>query len=59
MEKQMEPLSVRTHDGQIWIEQSHSGEDSGVMINPAQVPILVEWLREATAELLNEKDKPR
>jgi hypothetical protein len=51
MEKKMEPLQVSTKDGIIWIEQSSAGEDSGIAINPEQVPVLIEWLKEAAAEL--------
>jgi hypothetical protein len=57
MEKRMEPLTVSTKDGQIWIEQSENGEDCGVMIAVDQVPILVKWLQEAAAELHSEKEK--
>lgn len=51
MEKKMEPLKVHTASGMIWIEQSESGEDASVAICPEQVPILIEWLKEAAAEL--------
>ena len=52
----MEPLIVRTRDGQIWIEQSQNGEDYGIVIDPTQVPTLVAWLQEAVAELQNSKN---
>jgi hypothetical protein len=58
MEKRMEPLLVRTtHDGQIWIEQNQNGEDNGVLVDPAQVPTLIEWLQEAVTELQKSKEK--
>jgi hypothetical protein len=41
----------QTNDGKIWIEQSDRGEDMGVVIDPAQVPVLIEWLQEAVAEI--------
>lgn len=52
----MEPLIVRTHDGQIWMDQSQAGEDNGIVIDPAQVPTLITWLQEAVAELQPGKD---
>ena len=51
MEKQMESLVVSTKNGLVWIEQSAHGEDAGIAINPEQVPLLIEWLNEAVAEL--------
>ncbi len=51
MERRMEPLLVSTKSGLVWIEQNVSGEDSGVVLSPEQVPILSEWLKEAAAEL--------
>jgi hypothetical protein len=51
MEKRMQPLQVRTHEGLIWIEPSTVGEDSGAVIDPAQVPALIEWLQETVNEL--------
>ena len=51
----MEPPVVRTQDGQIWIEQSHGGDDSGaVVLEAAQVPTLIEWLQEAATEVKNQ-----
>lgn len=56
MEKRMEPLSVSTKGGQIWIEQDHgAGDEGGVVVNPNQVPTLVQWLQDAATELLSEK----
>ena len=52
MEKRMEPLVVSTKSGLVWIEQSGGGEDAGIAINPEQVPVLIEWLKEAAAELV-------
>lgn len=52
MQKRMEPVSVTTKNGQIWIEQEVMGsDDSGIVIDPSQVPTLIEWLREAAKEL--------
>ena len=49
----MEPLTVKTHEGKIWIEQQDIGDGvPTVVIDPAQVPVLIEWLKEAAAELL-------
>ena len=56
MEKRMEPLTVFTKGELIWIEQSGGGEDAGIVINPDQVPVLIEWLKEATAELAKSKE---
>jgi len=49
----MEQVTVYTKDGQIWLEASE--ERDALIIDPAQVPTLIEWLREATAELLGAK----
>ena len=54
MEKRMEPLSVSTRGGQIWIEQEVVGEEHGVAIYPDQIPVLIEWLNEAAAEIAAE-----
>jgi hypothetical protein len=52
MEKRMEPVSVVTKDGSIWIEQKYdSGDDAIVMLNPGQIPTLIKWLEEAVAEV--------
>src|SRR5438270_3304087 len=40
-----EPLVVRTHKAQIWIEQRETGADNGFVIDRAQVPTLIAWLR--------------
>jgi hypothetical protein len=53
MRKRMEQVTVYTKDGQIWLEASE--ERDALIIDPAQVPTLIEWLREATAELLGAK----
>ena len=47
----MEPLAVSTKDGQIVIVQDDLGNDHGIVIDPAQVPVLIEWLQEAVAEI--------
>jgi hypothetical protein len=52
MEKRMEPVSVSTKSGSVWIKQNYdSGEDGIVVVDPSQVPTLVQWLQEAAAEL--------
>jgi hypothetical protein len=54
MKKSMHPLVIRTSDdGEIWIEQDVGGadEDHGILLNPAQVPTLIEWLQEAVKEI--------
>ena len=53
----MEPLTVyTTQDGLICIEQAGMGENERVVINPSQVGILFEWLREAAEEIANQSN---
>ena len=59
MKKQMEPLTVSTRDGMIFIEQSFNGEDCGIAIHPEQIPTLVAWLNEAAAELQRDSEAGR
>jgi hypothetical protein len=58
MEKRMEPVSVKTHEGKIWIEQSELGDEISIILDPAQVPTLIQWLEEAAAELTRPKPEP-
>jgi hypothetical protein len=52
MEKRMEPVSVSTKNGSIWIEQKYdSGDECCVVLHPSQIPALIEWLHEAVGEL--------
>jgi hypothetical protein len=50
----MEQITVYTKDGQIWMEASEESDES-LVVDPAQVPTLIEWLQEAAAELLGAK----
>jgi len=49
----MEPVTVYTKNGQIWLEASEDSD--AVIIDPAQLPTLIAWLQEAAAELLGAK----
>ena len=53
MKKAIQPLSVRTQGGEILIEQDLGADDDSqsILIEPEQVPILIEWLQEAVKEL--------
>ncbi len=54
MKKIMHTLVVRTSDeGEIWTEQDFGGadEEHGVLLNPSQVPTLIEWLQEGVNEI--------
>ena len=53
MKKRMEQVTVYTKEGQIWLEANE--ERDALIIDPAQVPLLIEWLQEAAAELLGAK----
>ena len=55
MKKEMLDMKVSTLDENILIEQSARGaeNDSVVVIFPEQVDILIEWLKEAKAEIDN------
>ena len=55
MKKRMEPLTVITRDGTIWIEQLINGDGHGVAINTDQLPMLFQWLTRAAAELNREQ----
>ncbi|MGL6075318.1 MAG: hypothetical protein ACRC8S_14265 [Fimbriiglobus sp.] len=48
-------LRVRTKDGVVVIESSDSGSTHGswdtVAVSPERVPLLVQWLQDAAAEL--------
>jgi hypothetical protein len=53
MEKNMEPSTVKTHQGKIFLEQPDNGEGRAcIAIDPSQVPMLIGWLEEAAKELL-------
>jgi hypothetical protein len=53
MEKSMEPLTVKTHQGKIFMEQPDNGEGRAcIAIDPSQVPMLIAWLEDAAKELL-------
>ena len=48
----MEPVFVSTRNGSVYITQGYdSSEDSIVVVDPSQVPTLVQWLQEAAAVL--------
>lgn len=52
MKRRMEQVDVYTNNGQIWIEQANHPEEAvSVVIEAGQVPLLVQWLQEAAAEL--------
>lgn len=53
MKKRMEALTVETTEqGQIVISQDDvGGGEPTIIIDPSQVPLLVQWLQEAAAEL--------
>ena len=52
MEKRIEQLSFRTDEGQIFIEQEvMCSESQLIIIIPAQVPLFIEWPKEAVEEL--------
>lgn len=52
MKRRMEQVHIYTEDGQVWIEQANDPDDvMKVVIEPGQVPLLVQWLQEAAAEL--------
>ena len=55
MQKSIEPLSVSTTtEGAIEIAQQQSPEEPQlIIITPEQVPLLIQWLQEAVAELKN------
>jgi hypothetical protein len=58
MKKSMEPLKAgTTSEGQILIEQEFHGSDEsqGVIVDPSQVDLLIQWLQEAKAELQQSK----
>lgn len=48
----MQAVSISTEDGQIWIEQQQGEEYQRVVIDVSQVPTVVQWLQEASTELL-------
>jgi len=44
----MEPLSLKTQDGKIWIEQARTGDHGGlIVIDVSQAQVLKEWIGEA------------
>jgi hypothetical protein len=45
-----ETVVVVTSEGQIAIHQDAEGERQSVFLDPADVPRVVEWLREAAAD---------
>lgn len=57
MQKRMNPLTVVTRDGEIWIEQVYGEDDCGVAINPDQLPTLIKWLQEAAEEIASDQGK--
>lgn len=51
MDKHMRHLTVTTSEGLVILSQNdHEGEGE-IAISPEQIPLLVEWLREAAATL--------
>ncbi len=60
MERRLEPLKIRTlqDQGEIVLEQQQGQEDVGIFLTPEQVPIVVKWLEEAAAEIVNSKPTP-
>lgn len=62
MEKRMEQLEVMTtKEGAIDIVQGdsfHGEENQVVRIAPDQVEILIQWLKEAKAEIMEKKTPP-
>jgi hypothetical protein len=52
MDRRMEAVAVVIRDGMVWIEQSsHPEDDVAIMLHPSQIPLLVEWLQQATTEI--------
>jgi hypothetical protein len=51
MEKEMLSLIVSTTGRLVVIEQIQATEDGPIAIHPEQISILIEWLKEAAAEL--------
>ena len=47
----MEPVSVSTENGSVWIKQEYDNDDQGVKLHPSQIPALIAWLQEAVGEL--------
>ena len=47
----MEPVSVNTKSGSIWIEQSFGEDADRIVLHPSQIPTLINWLQEAVAEV--------
>lgn len=52
----MEQVEVNvTNDGLVEIKQSSNGEDGCIVIHPAQVPLLCEFLKAAADEAANDR----
>ncbi len=49
--RKFEPLTVKVLGQQVVLEQSYSGEDHAVSVTVEQVPLLIEWIQEAKAEI--------
>ncbi len=57
MKKEMREISITTDEEKIFITQPvPMNDDDTVVILPEQVDILIEWLKEAKAEI--EREKP-
>lgn len=58
MERRMEPVDVWTRDGAIFLAQDKAGDRNGVVkLSADQVPVVVEWLQAARAELSSDKQE--
>lgn len=58
MEKSMKDLTITTSGNEIMLSQEDIGGNSeSVVIAPAQVPVVCEWLKEAALEIESQQKK--
>jgi hypothetical protein len=58
MEKQMAALAVTTNNGLIVIAQDDVYLEQAVSVEPDQLELLIDWLREAAAEIVAARQAP-